>query len=73
MTLAELDRGASARIDALPDDLDAASQCVSMGLRVGASASVLRRAPFGGPLHVRVGDVELAIGRELAARVTVSR
>lgn len=72
MTLADLDRGAGARVAALPDDPDAASQCASMGLTVGASATVLRRAPFGGPLHVRVGDVELAVGRELALRVVVS-
>lgn len=73
MTLAELDSGVTARVDALPDEPDVASQCASMGLSVGAAARVLRRAPFGGPLHVRVGDVELAIGRDLAARVRVSR
>ncbi|MCC6647324.1 MAG: ferrous iron transport protein A [Polyangiaceae bacterium] len=71
MTLAELARGAAARVVALPDDADTASQCQSMGLQIGASVELVRRAPFGGPLHVRTGEVELAVGRELAARVVV--
>lgn len=42
-----------------------------MGMIPGASVVVLRRAPFGGPLQVRVGDVTFALDRSLAALVYV--
>lgn len=45
----------------------------AMGVVEGQSAQVLRRAPFGGPLHVRVGESSFALGAELAAAVYVSR
>lgn len=44
----------------------------AIGLGEGQTVTVLRKAPFGGPLHVRVsGGVELAVDRELARRVEV--
>lgn len=44
----------------------------ALGLGEGVTVTVLRRAPLGGPLHVRVsGGVELAVDRELACHVEV--
>jgi ferrous iron transport protein A len=44
----------------------------AMGVVEGQPARVLRRAPFGGPLHVRVGEASFALGRPLAAAVMVA-
>lgn len=42
----------------------------AIGLGEGVEVTVLRRAPLGGPLHVRVsGGAELAVDRELARKV----
>jgi ferrous iron transport protein A len=44
----------------------------AIGLGEGMTVTVLRRAPLGGPLHVRVsGGAELAVDRELARHVEV--
>ncbi len=44
----------------------------AMGLMVGERVLVLRRAPFGGPYHVRLGSGgELALDRAYAARIEV--
>lgn len=44
----------------------------AVGLGEGMTVTVLRRAPLGGPLHVRVSDgAELAVARELARHVEV--
>lgn len=45
----------------------------AIGLGEGVEVTVLRKAPFGGPLHVRVsGGAELAVDRELARHVELS-
>lgn len=42
-----------------------------LGLRHGARVEVLRRAPFGGPLALRVADGLLALRRSQAADIDV--
>lgn len=45
----------------------------AIGLGEGMVVTVLRRAPLGGPLHVRIsGGAELAVDRELARQVEVA-
>jgi ferrous iron transport protein A len=45
----------------------------AIGLSEGSTVTLLRRAPLGGPLHVRVsGGVELAVDRQLARQVEVA-
>lgn len=45
----------------------------AVGLSPGSTVTVLRRAPFGGPLHVRVDTgAELALGAALAERVILA-
>ena len=44
----------------------------AIGLGEGATVTVLRRAPLGGPLHLRVSNgAELAVDRDLARHVEV--
>ncbi len=45
----------------------------ALGLRVGKSVRLLRRAPFGGPLQVRLGMTEIMLRPEEARCVRVAR
>jgi len=53
------------RVDRLGDRL------AELGLTPGAAVEVVRRAPFGGPLVVRVRDYLLSLRRGEAAAVAV--
>lgn len=44
----------------------------ALGLRQGARIEVLRRAPFGGPLALRVAGGVLALRRSQASRIVVA-
>ncbi len=44
---------------------------MELGLVTGAEVRVLRRAPLGDPLHVRVGDYELSLRADEADLVDV--
>jgi ferrous iron transport protein A len=45
----------------------------ALGLRAGRHVAVLRRGPFGGPLHLRIGPTELMIRRADARTVLLER
>ncbi len=45
---------------------------MEMGLIEGAEVQVLRRAPLGDPLHVRLGDYELSLRATEAELVEVA-
>jgi ferrous iron transport protein A len=51
---------------------DEQRRLTELGLRRGALVEVLRRAPFGGPLAVRVAGSRLALRLAQARRITVS-
>lgn len=71
MTLAELPDETPAVVDALElDDVDGAV-LRAMGVAEGDPILVLRRAPFGGPLHVRVGEASFALDRGVARGIVV--
>lgn len=50
----------------------AAERMAALGLIPGKRVALLRRAPFGGPLHLRVGPTELMIRRADARAVMLS-
>ena len=60
------------------DDQDAEKLCYlgELGLYPGTSVQVLASAPFGGPLHIRVGDnssyVDHMLGAELASHIIMT-
>jgi DtxR family Mn-dependent transcriptional regulator len=70
--LADLPAGARACVRRVPDS-DAAllRYLTSLGLVPGAGVHILAVAPFNGPVHLRVGDQEHAISREVASRIFV--
>lgn len=56
------------------EDEDAAllAHLAELGLVPGARVAVLTKGPFGGPLHVRVGDREHALGELVAGSIFVT-
>lgn len=72
-SLSKLSVGLSASVSALRVPAREAAWLRAVGLGEGMGVTVLRKAPLGGPLHVRLsGGAELAVDRALAACVDVS-
>lgn len=72
MTLDLLSPQRSAAITALRMNVSEATWLRAIGLAEGVNVTVLRLAPWGGPLHVRISTgAELAVDRELARHVEV--
>ena len=60
------------RISALHGDSQEQQWLRAVGFFEGQSMCVLRRAPFGGPLHVRVGSGgEFAVDMKVAAHIEI--
>jgi ferrous iron transport protein A len=75
MTLTELKVGARGLVEAIilrGQDQGLALRLEAMGLVPNKSVTVLRKASFGGPLHIRVGTTtELMIRRQEADLVMI--
>lgn len=72
-SLANAKVGACVRIVHARLDVEVSSWLAAVGLAVGDELVVLRRASFGGPLHVRTASGgEFAVGREVAASLDVT-
>lgn len=72
MTLGDLEIDREATIVRLTLAADAASYLRAVGFVEGVSVRVIRRASFGGPLHVRTSSgADVALDRELASGVEV--
>jgi len=73
-TLATLGIGATAAVKALRLPEREASWLRAVGLYEGVEVTLLRFAPLGGPLHVRISTgAELALDRELARAVDLGQ
>ncbi len=74
MTLADLPRGATARIVGLRNDTDPASarRMFDLGFAPGAEVTMLRRAPMADPVVFRIAGYEIALRRAQARTVRVS-
>lgn len=57
------------------EDEDAAllAYLADLGLVPGVMVEVLRKGPFDGPLHIRIGDAEYALGDIITFAVSVAR
>ena len=70
--LADLCAGESATIGAIAEEAsDFLRYLASLGLLPDAAVEVESVAPFGGPLLVRVGGAQYALGREIAGKILV--
>ncbi len=72
-TLAALHPGDRATILALDAGQALRHRLAALGLRAGRTVSLIRRARFGGPFHVRVGTTDLMIRIPDARRVQVRK
>jgi DtxR family Mn-dependent transcriptional regulator len=71
-SLLEVSLGQAAVLRRVPDeDAGALRYLAQLDLVPGAVVIVLERAPYNGPVRVRVGAAERVLGRELAASVAV--
>lgn len=72
MTLDQMNAGQNGRILAVEDHSTVMLRLMEMGLVVGTSVRVRKRAPFGGPLELKVRDYLLSIRRDEAKRIQVA-
>jgi ferrous iron transport protein A len=74
VNLAQIAVGEAAIVTSIGLDPGEADWLRAVGLFEGTHLQLLRRAPFGGPLHVRTGaGAEFAIDRGLARSVAVKK
>ena len=72
MKLLDLPLASTARVVALALDGAAACRLRAVGVFEGEAIMVLRRAPFGGPVHVRTSSGgEFALDRRIANAIEV--
>lgn len=73
VTLARAGLHRDVRVSALRGDSHELDWLRAVGFFEGQMVRVLRRAPFGGPMHVRVGSGgEFAVDASLAEHIEVS-
>ena len=71
-TLADLEAGVAAEVMQVSDDDPSLLRYLAdLAITPGITVSVVERAPFGGPITLRVGETTRAVGPALAERVLV--
>ena len=72
-SIASLDAGDRAAVQRIPDDDPRLVGYLSeRGLVPGAQIEVIERAPYEGPVTLRLADTEIAISRQLAEAILIS-
>lgn len=71
VNLADLPIGANAKVTAVSGDNQITRRLMEMGVVPGASVRMIKSAPFGDPLEIRVRGYHLAMRRSEAERVQV--
>jgi ferrous iron transport protein A len=72
MTLTELPIGQNARVSSIDDKNAITKRLMEMGVVPGASVEVVKTAPFGDPIEIRVRGYNLAMRRNEADAIRVS-
>jgi ferrous iron transport protein A len=72
MTLTELPIGQNALVSSIDNKNAITKRLMEMGVVPGASVEVVKTAPFGDPIEIRVGGYNLAMRRNEADAVRVS-
>lgn len=70
-TLAELQPGERGTVVGVRGDADAARRMMDMGVIRGTTVEVVRRAPLGDPMEVRLRGFMLTLRRAEAEHITV--
>ncbi len=71
MKLSCLRCGESASVTCVQGDACLVRRLQALGVRPGKDVSVIRRAAFNGPLHLRVGSTEFFLRSREADSITV--
>ncbi|MCK5022654.1 MAG: metal-dependent transcriptional regulator [Candidatus Aenigmarchaeota archaeon] len=71
IALVDLKQGQSAEMVSVDTGQRAKKRLEDLGLTPGASISVVRSAPFGGPIEILIRGSKLAIGRGMARKIYV--
>lgn len=72
-TILDLKQGESAKILSMAINPLAHARYAAMGLKIGATVSFIRRAAFGGPIHIRIGLTDLAVSRKVAQHIKIDK
>lgn len=70
--LNQLEAGKRASIAAIMVAPEFAHRLSALGVRVGEWVEVVRRAPFKGPLHLRIGTTDVIMRRQDAASIVIA-
>lgn len=73
MCLTSAADGQRCRVTGLQADSPFSLRLMELGVIEGAEVRVLRRAPLGDPLYLRVGDYDLSLRSSEAAAVDIVR
>lgn len=71
-TLAALASGEMGVIQSLAVVPELLPRMAALGFHVGETIQVIRRAPFAGPLHIRIGTTDLIMRRADAHGILVA-
>lgn len=72
MTLDTTPFGTTARVVSVTGDGPIALRLMQMGVVPGVSVSVVKSAPLGDPIQIRIRDFDLALRRLEARAITVA-
>ena len=70
--LSQLKTGQKATISAIEADEYLFHRLSALGFRVGKPLSIIRRANFNGPLHVRLGTTDVILRGSEANRIRIN-
>lgn len=73
MSLGAMSLGSRCRVVGVRSDSPVSHRLMELGLVAGAELQLVRRAPLGDPLQIRVGDYDLSLRADEAALVEVRR
>ncbi len=71
MTLASMTPGEIATIISIHTDEALHQRLLAMGFRSGKQIELIRKAPFSGPLQVRVGTTDILLRKAEAEKIRV--
>ena len=70
--LSQLQIGQRAFISAIEAEESLFHRLSALGFRVGKPLSIIRRANFNGPLHIRLGTTDVILRSTEASRIQIS-
>lgn len=70
-TLADLDIGSSAKISNILPGNDNLERLVELGLIVGETVTLVKKAPLGDPIEIRIMNYNLCIRKSEAAFIEI--